>query len=287
MHDSIDGLEDRMVDVGGVRWRCRVGGSGPPVVLLHGWPETGWTFRHVVPALLPHRRVFVPDLPGWGDSDKPADYPYSLHDLVDEVPAFAHAAGVEAPFALVGHDWGAAATVRLTIERPEILERAVWINLGPELLPPIGPWHILFMNLPLLPEWTLRNRTRQTVERIVRWWSASPDAFDEDAIDRYTDALSRPGAREATLAYYRSIPAIAAPALRARWSGTAIPARVEVPLLVLWGDRDRIAPVADAHRIALRLPSARVVVVPGAGHFPQEERPELVARHLAEFLTPR
>ena len=286
MQGGIDGLQDRMVDVGGVRWRCRIGGAGPPVVLLHGWPETGWSWRHVVPALLPHRRVLVPDLPGWGDSDKPADYPYSVRNLVDEVPAFVRAAGVEQPFALVGHDWGAAAAITLALERPEILERVVWINLGPELLSPIGPWHIWFMNLPLLPEWTLRRRTRQTVERIVNWWAADRQAFGPDVIDHYAEALSQPGAREATLAYYRSIRAMAAPALRARWSRTAIPERVEVPLLVLWGERDPIAPVGDAHRLALRLPGARVVVVPGAGHFPQEERPELVARQLAEFLEP-
>lgn len=286
MKDAIPGLEERIVDVGGLRWRCQVGGAGPPVVLLHGWPETGWTWRKVVPALLADRTVVVPDLPGWGGSDKPADYPYSVRNLVDEVPAFVRAAGLEPPFALVGHDWGAAAAIELAIERPEILERVVWVNLGPELLSPIGPWHILFMNLPTVPEWVLGHRLRTYVERIFRWWAADRSAFGPEEIDLYTEALAQPGAREATLHYYRSLRSIAPQALRARWTGTAIPERVEVPLLVLWGDQDPIARVEDAHRLALRLPEARVVIVPGAGHFPQEERPEVVRRELAAFLAP-
>jgi len=286
MDGTIPGLAERTVDVGGVRWRCQVGGEGPPVVLLHGWPETGWTWRKVVAPLLDHRTVFVPDLPGWGGSDKPADYPYSVAGLVSEVPAFARAAGIDGRFALVGHDWGAAAAISLAIERPEILERVVWVNLGPELLNPIGPWHMVFMNLPSLPEWVLSHRLRTFVERIFRWWAADRSAFGPEEIEVYTEALSRPGAREATLQYYRSVRAIAPQALKARWSGTAIPARLEVPLLVLWGDRDPIAHVEDAHRLANRLPEARVVIVPGAGHFPQEERPEVVSRELAAFLAP-
>lgn len=286
MRDSIPGLEDRSVDVGGLRWRCRVGGAGPPVVLLHGWPETGWTWRKVVPALLGVRTVFVPDLPGWGESDKPAGYPYSIASLVDELPVFARASGIEGRFALVGHDWGAAAAISLALQRPEALERVVWVNLGPELLHPIGPWHMLFMNLPHLPEWVLAHRLPSFVERIFRWWAADPDAFGAEELAVYTEALARPGARAATLQYYRSIRAIAPRALRARFSGTAIPERVEVPLLVLWGDRDPIARVQDAHRLANRLPDARVVIVPGAGHFPQEERPELVAHEIATFLAP-
>ncbi len=281
---DIPGLEAVSVDVDGVRWHCRVGGEGPPVVLLHGWPETGWTFRHVVPSLLRKRRVYVPDLPGWGASDKPADYPYGVPDLVEKVPLFARAAGIDGRFALVGHDWGAAAAIFLTLRRPEILERAVWINLGPELLSPFRPVHIWFMNLPLLPERVLARRPRGYLERIFRWWAADGTAFGPDVIDAYAAAFEAPGAREATLRYYRSVRRMAAKALAGRLRGTATPRQVKVPLLVLWGDRDPIAPIDDAHALARKIPSAIVQPILGAGHFPQEERPDQVIRAFDSFL---
>ncbi len=283
----IDGLTDRTVRVNGADLLVRSGGAGPPCLLLHGYPETGETWRHVIPALLPHRTVHVPDLRGWGGSARPGSGPYSGRVLVEDARALIETLGL-APLDIVGHDWGAGTTMAILLSRPELVRRAVNLNIGYRRFVRSAAKHFFFFNLPVLPEITLRLANDAFVRGLFRWWAVKHEAFTDDVLRFYTAAHARPGAHEATLGYYRSLrpfrrrprfkPPPAAPGAQ---PGRR---RLAVPLRVIWGDSDPVSPMQNARWMMEDLEGVDLVTIPGVGHFPQEEAPEETARLIREWL---
>jgi pimeloyl-ACP methyl ester carboxylesterase len=282
--DFLPQLKRRTVRVNGVDLLLRVGGTGPPCLLLHGYPETGETWRHVVPALLPYRTVYVPDLRGWGGSAKPGLGPYSGRVIVQDTLALIDTHGFDS-CDLVGHDWGAGVTMGILLSRPEIVRRAVTLNMGYRRFVRSAPKHFYFLNLPLLPELTMRLASDAWVRFLLRWWSARWEAFDPEIVRFYCEAHARPGAREATLGYYRSLRPFH---VRARYApqreGVMPPSRLAAPLRAIWGEADPVSPIQNARWMMEDLKGVDLVTLPGVGHFPQEEAPEETARRIVEFL---
>lgn len=282
---AFSGLAHTRVRVNGVALFLRTGGSGPPCLLLHGYPETGETWRHVVPALLPHRTVYVPDLRGWGESEKPAGGPYSGRVMLEDVLALIEKLGI-APCDVVGHDWGAGLVLGMIIGRPELVRRAVNINMGYRRFVKTAPLHIYFFNLPVLPDLLFRFASDAWVRFLFRWWGARPEAFPKETLRFYADAHRKPGAREATLAYYRSLKPF-----RRRKRRFGKPAsgprmtEVPVPYRVIWGEAERVSPMQNAAWMMEDLRGIDLVTIPGVGHFPQEEAPEETARLIRDFLV--
>jgi haloacetate dehalogenase len=277
-------LERRRVRVGGVELLVRTGGAGPPCLFLHGYPETGETWRHVVPALLPHRTVYVPDLRGWGESEKPPGGPYSGRVLLEDVQALIRELRL-APCDLVGHDWGAGVTLGVVLSHPELVRRAVTLNMGYRRFVKSAPLHFYFFNLPLLPELTLRLLNDAWVRLLLRWWGARREAFPEEVVRSYAEAHRRPGAREATIAYYRSLKPFRRRRGRpGRESPDGPRPEVQVPYLVIWGEAEKVSPLQNARWMMEDLAGVDLVTIPGVGHFPQEEAPAETARLIREFL---
>ncbi|OGP85724.1 MAG: hypothetical protein A2Y95_02955 [Deltaproteobacteria bacterium RBG_13_65_10] len=277
-------IEQRRVRVNGADLFLRTGGSGPPCLLLHGYPETGETWRHVVPALLAHRRVYVPDLRGWGESAKTGLGPYTGRAIVQDVVALIETLGL-APCDIVGHDWGAGATMGILLSRPEIVRRAVTLNMGYRRFVRSAPKHFYFLNLPWLPEITWRIANDAWVRLLLRWWSARWKAFDPGILRLYCEAHARPGAREATLGYYRSLRPFRMPRRDPpSHEGTQVPSRLDAPLRVIWGEADPVSPIQNARWMMEDLAGVDLVTLPGVGHFPQEEAPEETARLITQWL---
>ena len=280
----INGLTDCTVRVNGADLLVRVGGSGPPCLLLHGYPETGETWRHVVPALLPHRTVHVPDLRGWGGSARPGIGPYSGRVLVEDVQAMIDALDL-APVDLVGHDWGAGTAMAILLSRPELVRRAVNLNIGYRRFVRSAAKHFFFFNLPVLPEIALRLANDAFVRFLFRWWAVKHEAFSEEMLRFYAAAHARPGAREATLGYYRSLrPFRRRHRFKPPPGAPAGPLRLPVPLRVIWGEADPVSPMQNARWMMEDLEGVDLVTIPGVGHFPQEEAPEETARLIREWL---
>jgi haloacetate dehalogenase len=280
----IEGLTDRRVRVNGVDLLLRSGGAGPPCLLLHGYPETGETWRHIVPALLPHRTVYVPDLRGWGGSAQSGNGPYSGRVLVEDVHALIEMLDL-APVDLVAHDWGAGTAMAVILSRPELVRRAVNLNIGYRRFVRSAAKHFFFFNLPVLPEITLRFANETFVRFLFRWWAVKHEAFPEEMLRFYAAAHAQPAAREATLGYYRSLRPF-----RRRYrfqpppSAPAGPTRLRVPLRVVWGEKDPVSPMQNARWMMEDLEGVNLVTIPGVGHFPQEEAPEETARLIVEWL---
>jgi pimeloyl-ACP methyl ester carboxylesterase len=281
-------LSHREAIVNGVRLHYVEAGVGPPVLLLHGFPEFWYSWRHQIATLAAAGfRAVAPDLRGYNLSDKPIGVEsYRVDDLVADVAdLIRHTARGRA--VVVGHDWGGAVAWAVAMQHPELVERLVILNAPHpaafvrELRTPgqlWKSWYIFFFQLPRLPEWFLRRRNFAYLERAWRRDPIRPGAFTEEDIRLYKEALARPGALSAALNYYR-----------ATFRG-GLPRRrefvqpVTAPTLLIWGERDRYLGPRLIEGLEPWVPKLRIERLPDASHWVQADCPEVVNRLLIEFL---
>ncbi|WP_136925794.1 alpha/beta fold hydrolase [Polyangium aurulentum] len=289
MIDQIPGddipLAHRDLDVGGVRLHAVEAGSGPLVILLHGFPDFWYTWRGQIGALARAGfRVVAPDMRGYNLSDKPAGVAsYRVPALVEDLAGLIRALGEERA-SVVGHDWGAAVAWSFAMARPEMLVRLCVLN-GPHparmfraLLKPrqlVKSWYMFFFQLPAIPEAVGRMNDYATMLATLRKEPLRPDAFTEQDLALYREALAQPGALTSMIHYYRA--AMRAGPLRS-------PRRIDAPVLVLWGDKDQhlLPELADPGPDLV--PNALVKHFADATHWLHREHPERVSQHLIEFL---
>jgi pimeloyl-ACP methyl ester carboxylesterase len=271
---AASGLAERYETVDGHRLRYVRAGSGPAVVLVHGFGSSLYTWKDVIPALALRHDVVALDLPGFGQSDQPpdlsfADFPRAVLGLMDRL-------GIEKA-ALVGNSMGGAAVALVAAEQPQrvaalVLVDAAGFNLGASERPgmvsvAMSPAGSLLAHLP---------GKRLVVEASLRQVFHDGSRVTPERVSEYLAAAARPG----TVPAIRSLGASFRD--RTRVVSEVLP-RVRAPTLVLWGADDRWIPLAHADRFVAAIPGSRKVVIPACGHVPQEEKPAEVARLLLEF----
>ena len=260
----------RFIDVGGTRLHVAEQGSGPPVVLLHGFPEFWFSWRAQMDALAAAGfRAVAPDLRGYNESDKPrgtGSYRASL--VADDVAGVIRSlAAGSVP--VVGHDWGAPIAYRLAMDHPELVSRLFILN-GPHpehfrklLLKSAAQrrrsWYIFFFQLPLLPERALRRRG--ALARIFRSMATRPEVFGDEVIAEYERAFARPGALHAAVSYYRA----------ARLRDRRPRGGVTCPTLVIWGMKDSALGPECLEGLDRYVPGVRIHRIEGASHWVQQE----------------
>jgi pimeloyl-ACP methyl ester carboxylesterase len=269
-------LEPRFETLDGLRVRYVRAGSGSPLVLLHGFASSIFSWKDVIGPLARAHDVVALDLPGFGASDQPADlsyehFPRAVLGLLDRL-------GVQRA-TLVGSSMGGAVAVLLAARAPARVERLVLIDAaGFNLAPADRPAVVRLVSsraAPLLERLPLRRAaTRLALRQVFH-----DDALvTEERVEEYLAPLARPG----TLASLRSLTlsrAASAPEFE------ALARSVRAPTLILWGREDVWIPVAHADRFAAAIPGARKVVLENCGHLPQEERPADVVRLIEEFAA--
>lgn len=271
-----DGIETGTLVVAGVEvFFRRTGGEGPPSVFVHGNPTHSEDWQPFLERLSGPALAF--DLPGWGRSGRPSGFDYSMHGLasfferaLEEFEVGRHR--------LVVHDWGSLALIAAQ-RAPERVERLVVINAVPLL--PGYRWHRIarLWRTPGVGEAINASLTRQAFALGLREARADWRPPDDDFVEMAWSRLDR-GTHRAVLELYRS----ADPEeLAAAGAGLG---RLDCPALVAWGEQDRYLPAGFARAYAEALPGAELVLVPGAGHWPWHERPELIDRVVA-FLDPQ
>jgi pimeloyl-ACP methyl ester carboxylesterase len=283
-------VRHRHATVNGVRLHCAEAGEGPLVVLLHGFPEFWYSWRHQIAALArAGYRALAPDLRGYNESDKPAGVrAYRLANLVADVVGLIEQAG-ERRAAVVGHDWGGIIAWHVAMRRPDVVTRLAILNsphpaaFRRELRNPaqwLRSWYILFFQLPWLPERLLSRGGYRFVREALTREPARPGAFPPEEVRLYREAIARPGALTAALNYYRALPRFWGEALRAERTVTA-------PTLVIWGERDRYLGVGMTRGLERWVPDVRVERLPGVSHWVQNDAPERVNELLVDFLSGR
>jgi epoxide hydrolase 4 len=277
----------RFILANGLRFHCVDAGSGPLVLLLHGFPEFWYGWRRQIPALARGFRVVAPDLRGYNLTDKPARG-YDLRTLVGDVVGLVDALGEERA-SVVGHDWGGVVAWGTAMWEPERVERLAILNAphpgayfrelrrNPRQL--LRSWYVGLFQLPGLPEWVLGRRRCRGIAELLRRSAIVPEAFSDADLAHYRRAMCRPGALHAALAYYRAFIRTPPRQLTRQLRPTT------VPTLVVWGEQDAALVPELADGLEAWAPNLRVRRVPDAGHWVQHERPDLVNRLLLEFLA--
>jgi pimeloyl-ACP methyl ester carboxylesterase len=284
-----DGFLHRRLDVGEVTLHVvesRPAGDlarAPLVVLLHGFPEFWWSWRHQLEALAAAGYwVVAPDLRGYNESDKPDGVDaYRLESLASDIDGLVRALGRDAAF-VVGHDWGGVVAWQFAQQHPERVEKLAILNVPHPLAMMRGlrrpaqlakSWYMFFFQAPLVPEKVAAAADYLFLRNVFRL-----DGTPEADIDRYIGAIRAPGALTAAMNYYRSL-------LRRGALGTAPKVvRIDRPVLVIWGDKDHFLGKELATPPPRFVPNARVVHLPDASHWVQNAAPARVNALLVDFF---
>lgn len=281
------------IETNRIRLHCVTQGEGELVILLHGFPEFWYSWRHQIPALAKHFKVVVPDLRGYNDSDKPASG-YDLDTLGQDIRGLIENLGYRRAH-LVGHDWGGTIAWHVAQTFPHLLDRLAVLNAPPpqrflqELVSNVDQarrsWYLLAFQVPGLPEWLIRQNLRLFVKNLFQEQAVRKGAFSEKDAAIYQAALAKPGVLAAALSYHRQLlsPQAWLHHLQ-RFPWDAAPA-VTAPTLVLWGEEDALLSRKLMEGIDRWVKAPLCLkTIPDCGHWIQQEVPQTVNRELLNFL---
>jgi pimeloyl-ACP methyl ester carboxylesterase len=283
-----DTFTSRYVDTGDLRLHTVIGGDGPPLLLVHGWPQTWYAWRLLMPALAEDFEVIAVDQRGIGLSDKPADG-YDTGTLAADLVALMDVLGHHR-FAMYGTDTGMPIAYALAADHPERLERLVvseaplpGISPSPPLLlpPPLNArlWHLTFNQLPAEVNEALVRGREDVFFGAEFEASAGTNKLPAAAVRYYLDMLtSDPEALRGSFGIYRAFPEIIAQnELRKQQ-------RLTLPVLAIGGEESGGENPANA--IKLVADDVQAVVLRGSGHWVAEQAPDELLAALTEFLAP-
>lgn len=248
-------------------------GSGPPVVLIHGFASSIGAWTGVRKALRVDHRVIALDLKGFGYTDRP-EGDYSPKAQAELVLGLLDERGVEGPVSLVAHSWGSSVALQMALIDPARVDRIAlydaWVY--EDQLPTFFVW----ARADGLGEALVGAFYDERPDDKIAVAFHDPKYITEALIETVEDQLSRPGTKAAALAAIRG-QRFAAVELRYR--------TIDKPVLLLWGREDRVTTLEYGERLASDLPRARLVVYPQCGHFPMIEAVRPSTRDLVEFLA--
>jgi pimeloyl-ACP methyl ester carboxylesterase len=279
---ALEGVEHREVQLDSVRLHVAAAGSGPPLVLLHGWPQHWWCWRHLIGPLAQRYTVTAVDLRGWGWSQAPPGN-YAKATFAADVLKLLDHEGWER-VRLVGHDWGGYTAFLLALEHPQRVQRMVGLDIVPPWRGRFSPSQLgapLFLSYQYLLASPLgvpaMTRGRGFVRGIIRAASGPDHNWSDDELDAYADVLRDPARARASSACYRTFLLRELPGLLRR---AHRPESLRVPALLLMGGASALRRVADP----VSGPNLTVSVIARAGHFLPEEAPGPVLDRALPFL---
>jgi pimeloyl-ACP methyl ester carboxylesterase len=253
-------------------------GSGPPVLLLHGWPTSSFLWRNVMPAIAAHNCVIALDLPGFGGSDKPVDVRYDFDFYERALDCFVDRLEMD-PLGLAVHDLGGPVGLHWMMRNPGRVSRLALLNTL--VYPEVRPTLIDFLRTLNNPDTRDQLVGPDGLAGIMRSGLADERRLTGEVLDAVREPFGDPRARLAL--------ALATTGLDPKEYakiGSWLPS-LDIPVRVVYGERDRVlTDVADTMaRVSRDLPHAEVITLPDCGHFVQEDAPERVGELLADFFS--
>lgn len=278
--------QHRFIDTNGLRLHYVTQGTGPLLILLHGFPEFWYSWRHQIPVLAEHFTVVALDLRGYNDSDKPADVSaYVMPELVKDIVGVITGLGYERCI-LAGHDWGGAIAWNVAYIHPAKVEKLIIMNcphpqrfldgLSSSPIQWLRSAYIGFFQLPILPEILLQANDYQLIAQVFDAMAINRNTINETDIQAYKTAIAKPGALQAALNYYRNLLS------STPWQKTR--SVLEIPTLMIWGEDDPAFEQALAEETEEYVRNFHLRFIADCGHWVPQEKSEIVNQHMATFL---
>ncbi len=281
-------MEDTFLDTNGIRLHgIQAGpGNGPLVVLLHGFPEFWYGWRHqIMPLAQAGFRILAPDQRGYNLSDKPKGVKaYRLDELSRDIIGLLDNLGKQTCY-LVGHDWGAAVAWNVAMAYPHRIEKLVIMNVphpavmmsflrkNPRQM--LKSWYIAFFQVPGLADWLLRANDSAGAARLLAG-SGKSSTFTDEELGEYKQVWSQPEALTSMIHWYRAL--VRYPPV------LPVDRRLHMPVLMLWGKQD-IALSYEMAQLSIELcDQGKLIPFEEATHWVQHDEAEKVNEHLLEFL---
>jgi len=281
--------EHLTVEANGAAFHVARVGAGPPLLLLHGWPEFWLTWEPVMHRLADRFTLIAPDLRGFGDSDKPAG-PHGNAEHAADMVALLDVLGLDR-IGVVGHDVGGGVMQAMARAAPERFPGLFFFDfvhagIGPRMAAPdrlIEIWYQSFHLLKLAPNLVgaSRESCRAYIGHFLRHWAYRKHAFD-DVLELFVDNFLKPGNLAGGFAYYRGAQAGRLAMLKGE--APAMPP-IAIPTCIRWAEHDPIFPAAWIDRLGESFSDLDVAVMPGVGHFPHREDPDRAAAEIAGFFA--
>jgi pimeloyl-ACP methyl ester carboxylesterase len=268
--------------VNGILMHYVIGGKGDPVVLLHGWPETWYEWRHIIPQLIANNyTVIAPDMRGFGDSEKP-QIGYDTKTVAEDIYQLVKKLG-NSKIYIVAHDWGGPVAYSYAAAHPQDVRKMVILDT---LLPgfgleeaanfsPNGLWHLSFHTVRDLPEKLIEGKE----DTYLNWfydWTYNQSAITSEDREEYIKQYSKPGAMRAGLEYYRAV------FEDSEQNKEYANEKLEIPILTIGGE----AGIGNFTAASFQKVANNVtgITLPNTGHFIPEERPNFLTKQILEFF---
>ncbi|MBT6411445.1 MAG: alpha/beta hydrolase [Betaproteobacteria bacterium] len=282
------GMRRSTVRANGIRMNVWTGGEGPTLVLLHGYPQTGQMWHKVSPTLMKRFNLIIPDLRGYGDSEK-ARSGFDKKTMAKDIACLASELGHET-FFLMGHDRGARVAHRLALDFPEKVEKLIVLDIVPthtifsrtgrELA--AAYWHWFYFQAPDLPEIMIRNSAEPFLQTMFRSLSWRPDAIDDLLFAEYLRAFTLPGTIRCGLEDYR-----AAATIDYEDDERDLGTKLSCPVYTIWGQFGKMESLFDVVDTWKEKADNVMGKSLPCGHFIPEEAPDELLSEIVPFLINR
>ena len=282
------GIAIRFVETAGLTFEVAETGEGDHLALmLHGFPELHYSWRHQMPLLAQKGyRVWAPNLRGYGATDRPQKVrDFALDHLTQDVADLIDASGAK-KVTLIAHDWGAIIAWLFAILKKRPLEQLIIMNV-PHPMPARRElrkwrqikksWYIFFFQLPWLPERFLARKGGNAVGELIANTSCNQERFDPEVRAIYSDASKQPGARTAMINYYRAL-------LRHDDTVDGGDFTIDIPTLMVWGEEDVAIDIHCTEGTEQWVPNLTLKRLPGVSHWVQQDAPDEVNAILNDWL---
>ncbi|OKH24069.1 epoxide hydrolase [Hydrococcus rivularis NIES-593] len=275
------------ITTNGIKLHYITQGEGQLILMLHGFPEFWYSWRHQIPEFAKDYKVVALDLRGYNESDKPKEVEaYVTKELLKDIEGVIKGLGYESCI-LVGHDWGGLIAWNFAYDYPQMVDKLIVLNIAhpakisdglrtPQQL--LKSLYMFFFQVPFLPEFVLQANDYQLIGSIFTNTMVDKSAFTQSDLEAYKDAAAKRGALTAMLNYYRNISREIFQNFQKSWGV------LEVPTLMIWGENDAALGKELTYKTEAFVRNLTIKYIPNCSHWVQQEQPQLVNQYIREFL---
>ena len=284
---SINNWQHGFVKTNGINLHYVSEGSGKLMLMLHGFPEFWYSWRHQIEEFSGDYHTVALDLRGYNDSDKPEpQQAYQMSEFIEDIKGVITGLGYR-DCILVAHDWGGAIAWHFAYAYPEMVEKLIVLNIfylakfaqglrTPEQL--LKSWYIFAFQIPWLPEFLFQLNDYQAIKEAFSGMAVDKTAFSQADLNAYRDAAAKPGALTAMVNYYRGIFSSLFQNEFQEWQ------ILDIPTLTIWGEEDTALGKELTYGTEAYVKDWQIKYIPHCSHWVQQEQPALVNSYLRQFL---